>query len=245
MSDAYVAASVLATATYCPRQLYYARREDDLAPPPEVAETQALADRYPELLDASDAELADLPLCVTPDEYRANLTRLAERPYWDELVDPSGREVLLTGKDCRGIAHKVLEMGGGEEEEDDKDGEAEAESETAQGPPPIPTLVSAGEPAGSGVWAPQSVRAVAIAKMLAWERSREIPRAFVEYPAAGVVREVKLSVRRTARYRGVLRTVQAMDGPPARIRDTGKCKACDYRTECGVRTRSLRSLVGL
>lgn len=226
-----VAASDLATATYCPRQLYYARTMDDRAPPPEVADRQALAGRYRELLTANDTTLRDLPIAVPPDEYRENLERLAERPYWDQLVDPAHRDLLLTGKDCRGIADKILEV---------KTDDAEASAR-----PPVPTLVSGGEPPGSGVWEPQAVRAVGIAKMLAWERSREVPRALVEYPTTGVVREVRLTVRRTARYRGVLRTIRAMDGPPARVSDTAKCDACDYRTTCGVRTRSLRSLIGI
>lgn len=242
MSDASrVAASDLASAAYCPRQLYYVRREDDRSPPPEVVERQRLAFRYPELREASDEALAGLPIRVPPDEYRENLDRLAERPYWDELCDPARRDLLLTGKDCRGVAHKVLERG------DDGTGDASTDAKKAEDSgddPPVPVLVSGGEPAETGVWEPQAVRAVGVAKMLAWERGREIPEALVEYPAFGVVRRVRLTVRRTARYRRVLRAIRAIDGPPARVGDDAKCAACDYRTECGVRTRSLRSLLG-
>jgi CRISPR-associated exonuclease Cas4 len=84
----------------------------------------------------------------------------------------------------------------------------------------------------------------AVANALAWERQREIPRALVEYPAVGAVREVELTCRRTAAYRRVLRTVRSMDGPPPRV-DDSRCESCEYRTECGVKTRSLRSLLGL
>lgn len=241
MSDASrVAASDLASATYCPRQLYYARREDDRSPPAEVVEKQRLAFRYPESRAASDDELRDLPIAVPPAEYRANLDRLAERPYWDELRDPTHRDLLLTGKDCRGVAHKVLESS----DDTSADG-GDAEAAEPEGDPPVPVLVSGGEPPESGVWEPQAIRAVGVAKMLAWEWSREVPEALVEYPAVGVVRRVRLTIRRTARYRGVLRTIEAMDGPPARVNDDAKCDACDYRSQCGVRTRSLRSLFGL
>lgn len=243
MSDASrVAASDLACAAYCLRQLYYVRRENDRSPPPEVVERQRLAFRYPELREASDEALAELPIAVAPDEYRENLDRLAGRPYWDELCDPAHRDLLLTGKDCRGVAHKVLERG------DAGTGDASTDAKEAENPvddPPVPVLVSGGEPAEAGVWEPQAVRAVGVAKMLAWERGREIPAALVEYPAFGVVRRVRLTVRRTARYRRVLRAIRAIDGPPARVGDDAKCAACDYRTECGVRTRSLRSLLGL
>ena len=84
-----------------------------------------------------------------------------------------------------------------------------------------------------------------MAKALAWERGREIPSALVEYPAHGVVRAVRLTTRNKAAYRETVRTLEAVDGPPPRIDDEAKCDACDYREECGVRTRSLRSLLGL
>jgi CRISPR-associated exonuclease Cas4 len=215
----------LARAAYCPRQLYYARRDDDRGPPPDVDEAKALAVRYPELRDAEDARLRDLPVAVAPDEYRAALDRLAARDDWQSLVEPSARDVLLMGKDCRGIAHKLL----------DSDGED----------PPVPVLVSPGTPPEQGVWEPQTVKAVAAAKALSWEREREIPTALVEYPTYGVVRTVRLTTRKKAVYRTALRTVRGLDGPPPRLRGSDKCDSCDYRSQCGVKTRSLRSLLGL
>lgn len=222
----HVAASALARATYCPRQLYYARREDDRSPPPAVAERKALAFRYPALRGAANSDIRDLPISVPPDEYRENLDRLAEREDWGALADPPIRDALLTGKDCRGIADKVLPG-------DDADS------------PPVPTLVAAGEPPEHGVWEPHGVRATAIAKMLAWERGREVPEALVEYPVVGVVRSVRVTARRAGRYRQALRTVREMDGPPPRLSNDAKCESCDYLDECGVKTRSLRSLFGL
>lgn len=224
MSDT-VAASDLGRAAYCPRQLYYARKRDDNEPPAEVLERRNLAFRYPELRTASDDALEKLPLAVPAAEYRENLDSLAEGPLWDRLVDPAERDALLTGKDCRGVAHKLL--AGGETE------------------PPTPALVSGGVPPPQGVWEPQSVRAVALAKAVAWEHEREVPRALIEYPAVGVVRPVRLTTRKKARYRELLRTVRTLDGPPPRISDDAKCETCDYRGVCGVKTRSLRSLLGL
>lgn len=226
-----VAASDLGRAVYCPRQLYYARTNDDREPPVEVIERRELAFRYPELREASDSTLRDLPLAVSPAEYRENLDRLATGELWDRLVDPADRNALLHGKDCRGVAHKLLAG------EDDAAGSTDA--------PPTPVLVSGGVPPPRGVWEPQSVRAVALAKALAWEREREVPRAVVEYPAVGVARPVRLTVRKKARYREALRTVRSLDGPPSRIGDDAKCEACEYRAECGTKTRSLRSLLGL
>ncbi len=216
----HVPFSDLRTAAYCPRQLYYARRDDDRGPPESVARVRALARRYPESLRADDAALAETPVAVPPATYRERLRRLRERPLWDDLTDPAAGETLLTGRDCRGVAHKLL------------------------ADPPRPVLVSPGEPPERGVWAPQGVAAVAAAKALAYERERSVESAVVEYPAHAVVRTVELTTRRKAAYRRTLRTVRALDGPPPRVDDRSKCEACDYREQCGVPTRTLASLLG-
>lgn len=212
----------LALAAYCPRKLYYRRRDPDRSPPADVDPVRDLAFRYADLLDPGGAErLAAAPIDVAPGAYRANLGRARDRlDAWDQLVDPPARNVFLEGRDCRGYAHKVL---------DD---------------PLAPSLVSPGRPPESGVWRPQGVRAVAAAKALAWEHERPVDRAYVEYPAHGVVREVRLTTRRKAAYRLALRTVRSIDGPPPRLHDESKCATCEYRAECGVRTRTLGSLLG-
>ncbi|WP_435063513.1 CRISPR-associated protein Cas4 [Halobaculum sp. EA56] len=227
----------LATATYCPRQLYYDRREDDRGPPPEATARIDLAFRYPALLRMDDAELRAEPIDRPPGEYRTALERIAERPDWAALSDPPGTRVLLDGKDARGVAHKVLGATG-DEGTRDEDGEP-------TGDPPVPVIVSPGEPPDCGVWKPQSVRAVAAMHALSWVEGRRVRRALVEYPAHAVVREVRLSVRRSGAYRRALRTVRGMEGPPARLSGSPKCESCRHRTNCGVKTRSLRSLIGL
>ncbi|WP_251342226.1 CRISPR-associated protein Cas4 [Haloplanus halophilus] len=219
---AEISFAALARAAYCPRQYYYARREEGDRPPPAARERRDLAFRYPELRDAGDAALASEPIEPPPAAYRTALDRLATREDWAALVDPGSREVVLSGRECRGLAHKVLD-----------------------GEPPTPTFVSPGRPPERGVWRPQRVRAVAMAKALAWERGREVPAALVEYPAHGVVRRVRLTTRNKAAYRRTVRTVRGVDGPPPRIDDAAKCEACEYRERCGVRSRSLKSLLGL
>lgn len=100
-----------------------------------------------------------------------------------------------------------------------------------------------GEPPDTGVWEPQSVRLVAAAKALSWEREQPVETAVAEYPAYGVVRSVELTTRRTAAYREAVAAAEAIDGPPARTTNRSKCKGCEYSGQCGVRTRSLRSLL--
>lgn len=220
----HVRFSDLRSAAYCPRQCYYARLDGNRDPPPGVEQTRALADLYDDLLAASDAALAAEPIALDPTTYREALTCTREClrrvGRWDALCDPADRDVLVTGRRCRGIVHKVL-------------------------PDPLePSLVAAGRPPEHGVWEPRSVHAVAAAKALSREHGTAVERAWVEYPAYGEIRRVDLTTRRRARYRRALRTVRTMDGPPPRTRNRAKCDACEYAAECGVRTRTLRSLLG-
>jgi CRISPR-associated exonuclease Cas4 len=211
----------VATAAYCPRKLYYRRRQPDRPTTPESVERcRDLAFRYEQLL-ADDEALQRAPVSVTATQYRSHLgCAKARLDSWEQLADPDGRDVLLTGRECRGIAHKVL--------------------------PEEPTLslVFAGAPPDQGVWHPQSVQLVAAAKALSWERETSVDRVFAEYPAHGVVREIPIGARRNAQYREAIRTAEAIDGPPARVQNKQKCKPCEFRDQCGTRTRSLRSLLG-
>jgi len=213
------------TAAYCPRKLYYRRRAPDepTGTPEAVEERRNLAFAYERLLD-DDAALRAAPIEVTPTQFRSQLGRVRARlddGDWAGLVDPPGREVLLSGRDCRGIAHKLLDTS-----------------------PPSASLVFAGEPPETGVWHPQSVRLMAVAKALSWEQETAVERVFAEYPAYGVVREIPVDARRTAEYREAVRIADAIDGPPARTENRAKCDPCEFSGQCGVRTRSLRSLLG-
>jgi len=213
--------SDLRLAAYCPRKLYYARRDDDRSPPAEVERRRELAFRYEELIAAADPDLADEPITVAPERFRENLRRARRRlDDWNDITDPADRDAFLTGRECRGVVHKLL---------DD---------------PPRPSLIAAGSPPEQGVWEAQSVHAVAAAKAVAWEREQPVERAYVEYPAHGVVRPIDLTVRRKARYRKAIRTLESIDGPPPRLRDDAKCDSCEYAEQCGVRTRTLRSMLG-
>ena len=212
----------LATAAYCPRKLYYRRRdpEPDAEIPEEVADRRNLAFEYERLL-TDDATLLAAPIEVTPTTFRSRLgCAKARLDAWDELADPADSNAMLTGKDARGVAHKVLET------------------------PLAPSLAFTGRPPDQGVWEPQSVHLVAAALALSHERGERVETAFVEYPAYGVIRTVDISARRRATYRAALRTAESIEGPPHRTADRGKCPPCEYREECGVRTRSLRSLLG-
>ena len=210
----------LATAAYCPRQLYYRRKHDDFGRSPEAARVRELAFQYPDLLDETNEVPAEVS--VTPTQFRTNLACASERlDAWDELADPPARDVLLTGREARGIAHKVLED------------------------PLAPSLVFAGDPPPEGLWAPATVRLVAAAQALSWERETPVERGFAEFPTHGIVREIRLTTRRKALYRRTVRAVETMDGPPARVENDEKCLPCEYRTECGTKARSLRTMLGL
>ncbi|MFB6167838.1 MAG: Dna2/Cas4 domain-containing protein [Haloferacaceae archaeon] len=212
--------SDLARAAYCPRQLYYARRDDSRGPDERAKRRRGLAFRYPALLDAPPERLAALPLDLDPPAYRARLRALADRDDWTEIAEPDARNRALDGKDCHGVAHKLVEA------------------------PPVPTVVSPGRPPERGVWAPQRVRAVATALALAWEREGPVERCRVEYPASAVVRHVRLTGGNRRLYRRTLRTVRRMEREtPPRTDDHAKCGSCAYREDCRGKTRSLRSRI--
>ena len=214
--------SDLALAAYCPRKLYYARTIERPVPS-GAAERMDLGFRYADLLEAPAGELAALPIDVPPETYRENLRTIrAKSGCWEQLTDPPEREVVLAGRECHGVIHKVLAL------------------ET-----PVPSILSPGRPPERGVWEPQSVRAVAAAKALAWEHEQSVSEAFVEYPASGVVRRIELTTRRKAAYRTASRAARSIDGPPPRLRNQSKCEPCEFRDTCGVRTRSLRSMLGI
>jgi len=211
----------LATAAYCPRKLYYKLSRGDRDAPESVASVRNLAFRYEELLDPG-TDLAEEPIAAAPTAYRSALERTKARlDRWEELVDPSETRTFLRGKDAHGIAHKLLRK------------------------PAVPVIVSPGTPPERGVWEPHSVWATAAAKALSWERETPIERAYVEYPAHGVVRPVRMTTRRKAAYRKTLRTATAMDGPPPRLKNDSRCETCVYHDECGTKTRSLRSRLSL
>jgi CRISPR-associated exonuclease Cas4 len=92
---------------------------------------------------------------------------------------------------------------------------------------------------------PATVRLVAVAKALSWERERPVTVVHAEFPAHGVVRRIPLTRRRKARYRRIVRQVEAMDGLSPRVENDHKCAQCTDREECGTRTRLLWSLLGL
>lgn len=209
----------LSLAAYCPRKLYYARREDR-TPPPAADRARALATQYPDLLLASDVALETHDLAVDPAAFRRSLRRARDRlDRWDGLVDPAETDVVVEGRHARGRIDKVL------------------------ADPPAPVRVSPGEPPDNGVWEPQSVGAVAAAKALAWRERRPVETAYVEYPRYGVVRRIHLTGERKGAYRRALDALREMAGPPPRLHDDAKCGSCEYAERCGVRTRSLRSLL--
>jgi CRISPR-associated exonuclease Cas4 len=210
--------SDLALAAYCPRKLYYARRgvDDDLDPPDRHDAASHLAADYDALAVASDAALASYDLAVEPPEFRSNLAASRAR---HAVSDPAETAVFLRGKDAHGRAAKVHRD------------------------PLAPSLVTPGRPPEAGVWEPQAVRAVAAAKALSWRERTTADCAYVEYARHGVVRKVALTTRKKAAYRRALRAARGLDGPPPRIHDDAKCGACEYREECGTRTRTLGSLL--
>lgn len=208
----------LSMAAHCPRKLYYSTRDDQRRMPHELVRLRELAFRYPYVL--SGGKLPSDLLDVTPTQVRATLGCAKERlEDWDGIADPPQRHVVLEGREARGIADKVLAN------------------------PVAPVLITDGRPPAAGAWRPDVVRAVAAAKALSWAQEVPVDRAYVEYPATGAIRRVRLSTRQKAFYREAVAVADTLDGPPPRVDDAEKCESCKYRARSGPRTRSLRSLL--
>ena len=182
----------LSKGTQRPRRSRSTRRENGCCheSAEDVPERIDLAFQYGRLRQADPEVLATLPTVVSPEQYQQALHRLTDRDDWTELIDPTGRRVYVDGQECHGTVDKLLR-------------ESDA--------PPKPSIVSSRSPPVIGVWQSDAVRAVAAATALGHERDQTIPWAIVEYPAAGVVRDVRLTARRKATYRRVLRTIQSAD----------------------------------
>lgn len=207
----------LGIAAYCPRQLWYHRRTDDT--PDRADDARAIALAYDRLRAQSiDGDR----LAVTPDAAADNIDRARQQfpDLWPHLESPAATDVFVSGRDAHGEVAKLLGTD-----------------------PPTPTLVSAATPPDEGVWKPHAVRAVAAALAVAWESNTRIGRTIFEYPRHGIVRSVAITAQRRATYRRVLRIAKSMDAPPSRIDNDAKCGACPYQETCGVKTRSLTSLL--
>ncbi|ERG89198.1 MAG: hypothetical protein J07HX5_01352 [halophilic archaeon J07HX5] len=208
----------LETAVYCPRKLYYRRRAGDTSAVPDGDRPcRELAFEYERLLANTD-HLREAPIVPTPTQYRSRLGRAKARLNWQRLVDPVEHEVVVTGRECCGIVDKLLAG-------------------------PTVSLVFTGRPPAVGVRASQSVRLVAAAMALAHEYETTVDTTVAEYPAYGVIRPVDITPPRRAAYHEALAVADAVDGPPSRTQAGSKCKACAYSGRCGVRTRSLTSLL--
>lgn len=210
------------TAAYCPRKLYYRRLNPEPEETPTVVETRReLAFRYDELL-TDDEALQTASVEVTPTQFRSRLGSAKARFHeWGHLLEPRERDVYLRGRECHGIVHKVLDTSS-----------------------PSVSLVFGGQPPETGVWKPQSVRLMAAAMALSWEHNQEVEHVFAEYPAYGVIRKVPVDARRKADYREAVGVANSIDGPPARVTNHSKCGNCEFRGQCGVKTRSARTLLG-
>lgn len=210
--------SELALGAYCLRKLHYRRQR---TPEDKHSANCAsdLAQRYSALLTTS---VPASRLGTDPDTVATNLRRAKDRypSAWPSLLDPSMSDRVIEGLDCRGRVTKILET-----------------------EPPVPTLVSPGRPPENGVWHPHAVKAVAAATALASESGRSVDRTFLEYPRYGVIRPVRMTARRVAEYRRTLEAVRNLATPPARTDNTSKCQTCEYQEECGVQSRSLRSML--
>jgi len=173
--------SDLRTAAYCPRKCYYQRLLPGRGP---RAAARSRGDsssppRYDELLEAP-------PGPSSPN-------RSPSRPF----ATASGwrRPGSTRGTGSMGAPPCPCRSGGVR----DRPALSGHRPQGARGPARAGADL-VGEPPETGVWTSQSVHAVAAAKALAWEHQVSVERAWLEYPAYGVIRSIDLTTRRKAQY---------------------------------------------
>lgn len=88
----------LETAAYCPRKLYYRRRDGPPDIPDEIGHVRELAFDYERLL-TDDAALLSAPIEPDPATVRERLRAARDQlDCWDELAAPADRDVFLEGE---------------------------------------------------------------------------------------------------------------------------------------------------
>lgn len=213
-------------STYCGRQAYYeSQREACRIPSPETRVLREVAHIYPLVIDSPADALrraerrtgVSVPLDLT-DAADALAEEREENPErWEAVAHPDREERYFEGEDLHGAVDK-LSFGG--------DGV-------------LVSVVKTGTPPRNGVWGSERVEAAAVRRMVS--REHEFGGVVFEYPRVGALRRVELG---RDDVRALERALETLDGiengvPPSRTDNRSKCESCDFREECGVKTKSV------
>lgn len=219
--------SEVRNAIYCGRQAYYeARREACRLPSPETRILRELAYVYPILADSPDDALRraeDTAGVSVSLDISGAADALAERrddnpELWDVVARPDREERYLENERLRGTVDKLSF---------DDDGGA------------VASLVKTGTPPANGVWSSERVEAAAIHELVS--TSYDVSCVVVEYPRVGALRRVEVGSDDERTLERAIETLEEIEKgvPPSRTDNRSKCESCDFKEECGVKTKSV------
>lgn len=218
--------SEIRNAIYCGRQAYYeAKREACRVPSPETRVLRELAHLYPTFVESPDAALrraedtagvsVSLDLSDAADalaEEREDCPKL-----WDAVARPDREERYLENGQLHGTADKLS-----------------FNDERA-----VVSLVKTGTPPANGVWSSERVEAAAVRELVS--TNHDVSCVVVEYPRVGALRRVEVERDDERALERALETLEEIEKgvPPSRTDNRSKCESCNFKEECGVKTKSV------
>lgn len=221
--------SEVRNAVYCGRQAYYeAKREACRLPSPETRVLRELAYLYPTLVESPEDALrraqetagvsVSLDMSDTTDALAE--TRDDDPALWDGVAYPDREERYVENGRLRGTVDKLSFRDGDEEGV-------------------VISLVKTGTPPANGVWSSERVEAAALRELVS--TNHDVSCVVVEYPRVGALRRVGVGHDDERALERALETLEEVKKgvPPSRTDNRKKCESCDFKEECGVKTKSV------
>jgi len=215
-------------AVYCGRQAYYeSGREACRVPSPETRVLREVAYLYPTVVESPDDALrraeetagvsVSLDLTDAAEALADEREKNPER--WEAVAYPDREERYFEGESLRGTVDK-LSFG------DDGEGV-------------LVSVVKTGTPPRNGVWGSERAEAAAVQRLVS--HTHDVRGVVFEYPRVGALRHVEVGRDDARALERALERLEDIENgvPPSRTENRNKCESCDFREECGVKTKSV------
>lgn len=144
---------------------------------------------------------------------------------WDVVAYPDREERYVENDRLRGTVDK-LSFSSGEDEEENEDSV-------------VISLVKTGAPPADSVWSSERVEAAALRELVS--TNGDVSCVVVEYPRVGALRRVEVGRDDERALERAIETLEEIEKgvPPSRTDNRKKCESCDFKQECGVKTKSV------
>jgi len=218
--------SEVRNAVYCGRQAYYeSKREACRLPSSETRVLRELAYLYPTFVESPDTalrracETAGVSVSLDLSGAADSLAEARENDpsLWNVVARPDREERYVENGRLHGTVDK-LSFG--------DDGV-------------VVSIVKTGTPPVEGVWSSERVEAAAFEKLVF--ATHDVSSVVLEYPRVGAFRRVDVGRDDERALERAVETLEEMEEgvPPSRTENRSKCESCDFKEECGVKTKSV------